>query len=721
MTDSLQQFDKVFFEEVSEHLEEMESLLLDMDENDADPDALNAIFRAAHSIKGGAGIFGFDDISSVTHILENLLDKLRNKELTLTRAMIDAFLSARDLLEVLKDVYEFDEDPVDTSRVTDVCNQLKRLSSDVSLEENKKETSKSIPPPKIERTPVVELTAQEKAEINVLLVEDSKVNQMVANFTLKKLGFEKVSVAEDGQQTLDQLNASVETPFDLILLDCQMPIMDGYEATKEIRLGKAGDVHTDIAIIAMTAMAGEEEKQNCLNAGMDDYLLKPINGPLLEEKINLWSAKITRQPISDPVQIADPVPAEPVQAIDVVKEKQPIVKKAKKRAKQSDAATSIRVNTEKVDQLINQVGELIITQSMLQKLIFDLGLDNNELLSARLNQLESNTRDLQASVMSVRMMPISTVFGRFPRVVRDLSSKLGKKMKLVIEGGETELDKGLIEMLADPLTHLIRNSIDHGIELPEKRLKNNKEEEGTITLSAFYRGGDIVINVEDNGGGINPKNILDKARQNGMKLPDDMSDGDIFQLIFSAGFSTAEVVTDVSGRGVGMDVVKRNISEMGGRIEISSVLGEGSVMSIHLPLTLAIIEGMSVGVGEHVYIIPLTFIVESLQPRSEDLKVLNGDGLLVKVHGEYIPILPLHQFFNIDTEIKKADEGIIVLLEHEDKTIALFVDSLIGQQQVVLKNLETNFRKVPCVSGATIMGDGRVSLILDVPGLVRQC
>ena len=714
MTDSLQQFDKVFFEEVAEHLEEMESLLLDMDENDADPDALDAIFRAAHSIKGGAGIFGFDDISSVTHILENLLDKLRNDELTLTREMIDAFLSARDLLEQLKETHEYKEEPIETSRVKAVCDQLTKLSENKATDTPSKT---AIPPnlePPVSSTPAVTLTLEDKAKMKVLLVEDSKVNQMVANFTLKKLGFEDVEVAEDGQQTLDKLNASLDTPFDLILLDCQMPIMDGYQATKEIRLGNAGDVHTDIAIIAMTAMAGDKEKDNCLQAGMDDYLLKPINGPLLEEKISLWYAKITKQaPVID-TKVEQKIEAEPA-AI-----KKPAAPR-KKRAKQNEQTTSIRVNTDKVDQLINQVGELIITQSMLQKLMVDLGLEDNQILATRLNQLESNTRDLQASVMSVRMMPISTVFGRFPRVIRDLSSKLGKKIKLVIEGEQTELDKGLIEMLADPLTHLIRNSIDHGIEMPADRLAKNKEEEGTIKLAAFYRGGDVVINVEDNGGGINPKNILDKARKNGMELPDNMSDSDIFQLIFSAGFSTAEVVTDVSGRGVGMDVVKRNISEMGGRVEISSVLGEGSVMSIRLPLTLAIIEGMSISVGDQVYIIPLTFIVESLQPKKEDLKILNGTGMVVKIHDEYIPILALHQFFNIDSQIVNPDEGIIVLLEHENKQIALFVDSLIGQQQVVLKNLEHNFKKVPCISGATIMGDGKVSLILDVPGLVNQC
>ncbi len=731
MPDNIQQFGKIFFEEVTEHLDEMESLLLDMSETDVNFDTLDAIFRAAHSIKGGASIFGYDDISSVTHILENLLDRLRKNELVLTKAMIDAFLAARDLLALLKDAHQFDdEEPVPASRVTEICDQLQCLSADPE-DESSAACSANIAEEGAQKeiNKAVELTAAEKATIKVLLVEDSKVNQMVANHTLKKLGFEKINVAEDGQQTLDKLNESLDEPFDLILLDCQMPIMDGYQATKEIRLGKAGKIHTNITIIAMTAMAGEGEKENCLKAGMDDYLLKPINASLLDEKISLWYAKICPQDTQDsthkkPASASEDKNTSTVKIKNIAASKEatpPPAKVIKKRVKKNDAASSIRVNTEKVDLLINQVGELIITQSMLQKLALDLGLENNAMFSERLNQLESNTRDLQASVMSVRMMPISTVFGRFPRVIRDLSTQLNKKIKLIIKGEETEIDKGVIEILADPLTHLIRNSIDHGIEMPAVRLANNKNEQGVIELSALYRGGDVVINVKDNGAGIDAQKILEKARKNGMKLPDKMTDADIFQLIFSAGFSTAEVVTNVSGRGVGMDVVKRNITNMGGRVEISSELGKGTTMSICLPLTLVILEGMSVSVGEHVYIIPLLYIVESLQPEEADIKELNGGSVMVKVHGEYIPVLMLHKFFNIKTDITKVTEGIMVLLEHQSKVIALFVDRLIGQQQVVLKNLEKNFRKVPCVSGATIMGDGRISLILNVGELVNQC
>ncbi|GLS92414.1 chemotaxis protein CheA [Psychromonas marina] len=728
MPDSTQQFDKIFFEEMTEHLEEMESLLLNMQVKDENQDAFDAIFRAAHSIKGGAGIFGFDDISSVTHILESLLDKLRCDELTLTKSMIETFLEANDLLTSLKESHQFnDTDLVSVSRVNKVCEQLKTTAGGLTITDHVVVTS--TPQQTVETTAdeQTELTQQEKENTKILLVEDTKVNQMVATFTLKKLGFSTLEVAEDGQQALDKLNEATDIPFNLILLDCQMPIMDGYQATRAIRKGEASEVNRHVIIIAMTAMAGEKEKQQCLTAGMDDYLIKPIDAKRVDEKIQYWinKRKNTKKAIETDQASSDNNRLQQQDVTEAKIQTQPnTVQKSPKKTtnnKNQHETYSIRVETAKVDQLINQVGELIITQSMLQKLSVDLGLNDNELLATRLSQLENNTRDLQASVMSVRMMPINTVFGRFPRIIRDLSTKLDKDIKLLIEGGQTELDKSLLEMIVDPLTHLIRNSIDHGIESPEVRLKNNKQEQGTITLSAFYRGGDVIVNVDDDGAGIDAVKIEQKARKNGMKLADKMTDNEIFQLIFTAGFSMADKVTDVSGRGVGMDVVKRNITSMGGRVEISSVLGKGSKISIHLPLTLAIIEGMSIAVGEHIYIIPLSFIVESLQPRAEEVQVLNGGQVMVLVHGHYIPVLALHQFFNIETTITQLHQGIVILLEHDSKMIALFVDALVGQQQVVLKNLENNFRKVPSISGATIMGDGKVALILDVADLVQQC
>ncbi|MFY9314953.1 MAG: chemotaxis protein CheW, partial [Burkholderiales bacterium] len=382
-------------------------------------------------------------------------------------------------------------------------------------------------------------------------------------------------------------------------------------------------------------------------------------------------------------------------------------------------ATSIRVGVEKVDQLINLAGELVITQAMLAQTASQLDPVQHEKLLNGLAQLDRNTRDLQESVMSIRMMPISFVFSRFPRVVRDLAGKLNKEVELKTVGETTELDKGLIEKIADPLNHLVRNSIDHGIETPEKRRAAGKPEKGTITLRAFHQGGNIVVEVSDDGAGLSRERILAKARSQGMNVPDSIADQDVWQLIFAAGFSTAEVVTDVSGRGVGMDVVKRNIQALGGSVEIDSTLGAGTRMSIRLPLTLAILDGLSVRVGDELFIIPLNHIVESLQPAAADVKTVRGQGTVVHVRGEYLPVLKSHETFNIPPGAADTGVGIMVILESDGVKKALFVDELVGQHQVVIKSLESNYRRVRGISGATIMGDGKVALIVDAGMLVR--
>jgi two-component system chemotaxis sensor kinase CheA len=375
---------------------------------------------------------------------------------------------------------------------------------------------------------------------------------------------------------------------------------------------------------------------------------------------------------------------------------------------------------EKVDQLINLVGELVITQAMLSQTASSADPVLYEALNNSMAQLERNTRDLQESVMSIRMMPISFVFSRFPRVVRDLASKLNKQVELVTVGENTELDKGLIEKIADPLTHLVRNSLDHGIELPAKRTAAGKPAKGTITLSASHQGGSIVIEVTDDGAGLNREKILSKAIERGLPASETMSDNEVWMLIFEPGFSTADVVTDVSGRGVGMDVVRRNIGEMGGNVEIESVTGIGSKMIVRLPLTLAILDGMTVALGDSVFVVPLNLIVETLQPEADDIKSITGQGQVVNVRGEYLPLIALHKIFNMEPQFEDPTKGVLVMIEDKGKKAALFVDSLVGQQQVVIKSLETNYRKVPGVSGATIMGDGRVALIIDVPALIRM-
>jgi two-component system chemotaxis sensor kinase CheA len=386
---------------------------------------------------------------------------------------------------------------------------------------------------------------------------------------------------------------------------------------------------------------------------------------------------------------------------------------------QPEAAT-IRVAISKVDQLINLVGELVITQAMLAQNSRALDPAVYQQLLTGLTDLDRNTRDLQESVMSIRMIPMSIVFSRFPRMLRDLASKLGKKVDFVTQGEATELDKGLVEKITDPLTHLVRNSCDHGIESPQERVLAGKPETGTITLSAAHQGGSIVIEVRDDGKGMSRQKILAKARERGLDVSDQMSDADVWQLIFAPGFSTAEVVTDVSGRGVGMDVVKRNIASLNGTVEIDSSEGYGMKVSVRLPLTLAIMDGMSVGVGNEVYILPLSSVVESFQVRSDAVSTVGQGAQLVKVRDEYMPVIELEKVFQVPRYDSDKTSDIMVVIEADGCRVVLLVDELLGQQQVVVKNLESNYRKVPNVSGATILGDGKVALILDTGALVRR-
>jgi two-component system, chemotaxis family, sensor kinase CheA len=383
--------------------------------------------------------------------------------------------------------------------------------------------------------------------------------------------------------------------------------------------------------------------------------------------------------------------------------------------------TSIRVDTDKIDKLINLVGELVITQSMLSDLSARFEMSQMTVLLERMAQLEHNTREIQERVMGIRMLPIGTAFSRFPRLVRDLSAKAGKKIQLVLSGEETELDKTVIESIGDPLTHLVRNSADHGLEMPEERLDNNKPELGTIRLNAFHSGGSICVTVEDDGRGLNRDKILAKAIKQGLIAEHEkLTDDQIWPLIFKPGFSTAEKVTDVSGRGVGMDVVKRNIEGLGGAVSIKTVLGKGTIFTLKLPLTLAIIEGMTVRVGKETYIVPLLSILESMRPKAGAIKTVVGKGELLDVRNTYLPMMRLYDVFSLQPEYIDPTKAILMILETEGEQVAVMVDEILGQQQVVIKSMEQNFRKIDGIAGATILGDGTVGFILDVRGLIEM-
>jgi two-component system chemotaxis sensor kinase CheA len=724
MTIDISQFYQVFFDEAEELLAEMERLLLAVDVDAPDAEDLNAIFRTAHSIKGGASTFGLTDMTEVTHILESLLDRIRKGEMTLTSEHVDAFLAAKDILKMQLDGHR-KGDKVDQDAVADVRMMLQSLSQDpvaalapVAPGFHSASSDRPVVHHEGGRRYRLELPSMEQREMHALAAEMG----LLGHVAMTPLAGGRSAMIVTTHESLDDLIAICSFVID----------------PADIKVSEAPALTPEQAALEQAERAKVEDDQgygffdpvepgaSAQDAGDPGYgFFQPIEqirqdaGAAMDDARGYGFFQPLEQ-IHANANIA-PTPAGEAVVVEVEAEKKPAHKKDDKAAAAPGAeSSSIRVSIEKVDQLINLIGELVITQAMIEQRADSLDPMQHERLLNSVSQLTRNTRDLQEAVMSIRMMPMDFVFSRFPRMVRDLAHKLGKKIDFITNGAATELDKGLIERIVDPLTHLVRNSIDHGIEMPATRVAAGKSEAGRLFLSASHAGGNIIIEVSDDGGGLNRERILAKAAQQGMAVSENMSDAEVWQLIFAPGFSTADVVTDVSGRGVGMDVVKRNIAAMGGSVDIRSAKGFGTTISISLPLTLAILDGMSIRVGDEVYILPLGFVIESLQPAPEDVKDISGKGKVVKVRGEYLPLIPLHQMFDIVPRVSDPCEGIVVILETEGRKAALFVDDLVGQQQVVVKNLESNYRKVTGISGATILGDGGVSLILDVAALIRS-
>lgn len=769
MTVDMSQFYEVFFDEAEELLAEAEHLLLGIDVESPDIEQLNAIFRAAHSIKGGAATFGFMDMTEITHVLENLLDKIRKNEMALTTEHVDAFLAAKDVIKMQVDGHRHGSD-VNAEQVSDVAMMLKSLSEGKAAvaaapveAAASVEAAPAAAPAAPMAKPALTITDEEKAkgmtlyDVGLPTVTEKDLANLKDELAL--LG--EVAVYERSENVHAVLVKTDSSADDIVsicsfIVDADALVIqvagDTASASAPAAVEAAPVAAAPVAAAPVAAEADlgygffDDEPVVTTDGKADDgkvkvaeemgYGLFASNGEEQQEEGYGFFAPFKPHPDAPKAQMigddnaaaamakakaeaaATPVAAAPQEERRQQQGRRETDKPA--AAAQSAESTSIRVGIEKVDQLINLVGELVITQAMIEQRVNALDPVDNEALINSVGQLTRNTRDLQESVMSIRMMPMDFVFSRFPRMVRDLAGKLGKKVEFVTSGATTELDKSLIERIVDPLTHLVRNSVDHGIEKPEVRREMGKPESGTLTLSAAHKGGSIVIEVTDDGGGLNRDKILAKAASNGLPVNESMTDNEVFSLIFAPGFSTAEVVTDVSGRGVGMDVVKRNITSMGGHIEIRSALGYGTTISISLPLTLAILDGMSVSLGKSVYVVPLNLIVETLQPRAEDLKTVTGEGLMVHVRGEYLPIIALHALFNHPTQITNPTDGVLLILEADGKKSALFVDRLVGQQQVVIKSLETNFKRIPGVSGATIMGDGSVALILDVPAIIQM-
>ena len=652
MNMDMQRFHATFFEESREGLDAMEAGLLSLEEGNRDPEVINSVFRAAHSIKGGAATFGFEVIAGVTHVLETLLDELRSGKRAVEGAGIDAMLGSVDVLRALLREVEHGQ-AADPDAVHAVKTRLQEVLAGTSQPAAAAPATDAGAEPdgwQIGFTPAPSLFMSGNDPLRIIRELEHLGPLQIAARLQRLPGFEQIDPLEaylawDLGLIGKVPRSAIEDTFAWVVDDCEL----------DIRPMQVDAPPPSLAVEA---------------------------------------------PPSAPPAAATAAGATPASAAH------------------QDAETSIRVSVDKVDALINLVGELVITQAMLKQVSGGLDPAHAERLSAGLDLLERNTRDLQEAVIGVRMLPVDAVFRRFPRLVRDLSSRLGKHVRLRTVGEGTELDKGLIEKIADPLVHLVRNSIDHGLEMPDVRREAGKDETGTITLAASHQGGHIVIEVSDDGRGLNRAKILAKAAERGLTVPENPTDSQVWDLIFQPGFSTADAVTDLSGRGVGMDVVRRNIQALGGEVQVESAAGSGTRTLIRLPLTLAILDGMTVSAGGETLILPLAYVLEALQPQAEDVRSVAGEGRVLRVRGEYLPILSLNEYYGYAA--KPGSDPLVVVVEGDGQKIALEVDELVGQQQVVVKNIENNYRRIAGVSGATILGDGRVALIVDVGGLVRS-
>ena len=693
----LTQFHQVFFEEAGENLETMEQLLVDIDLEAADDEELNAIFRCAHSVKGGAATFGFTEVAELTHQMETLLDKLRRHELAPSPAMVDVLLRSGDALKALLARQRSGGGEAGNNGA--LIAEIRALAEGGSAPAGAKPASSSATPATRAAAPATAAAA--------------------------------AAPAPAGQRVLELTVGPCPEPHPAdLLIELFSEVID-LGSIEPLDAGRAAD---GMRRFKVTTSSSDDDLLDLFSfhVSRETARLAPL-GPGYGFHAGSPGAPAAEAAAKSPSDYGffDGAPGAPEEshvadgaaAPSVAKATAPAAARPAGNAAGAIAAageTTLRVSVEKIDQLINLVGELVITQAMLAQNSTGLDTAQHQQLLAGLTDLERNTRDLQESVMSIRMIPMSAVFNRFPRMLRDLASKLGKKVDFVTVGEATELDKGMVEKITDPLTHLVRNSCDHGVEMPAERKARGKSENGTITLAASHQGGQVVIEVRDDGKGLDRARLIAKAREKGIDAPDSMSDSDVWNLIFAPGFSTADVVTDVSGRGVGMDVVKKNITALGGTVEITSAHGYGMSVKVRLPLTLAIMDGMSIGVADECYILPLSSVVESFQIEPARVKTVAGSGRVVEVRGEYLPVLDMEQVFDLPRREGRRADPLMVVVQSEGQRLALMVDSLLGQQQVVVKNLESNYRKVPNVSGATIMGNGRVALIVDVGSLVRS-
>jgi two-component system chemotaxis sensor kinase CheA len=659
---------QLFFDEAADLLRDFEEGLLQLEQAPTDPEVLNRIFRSAHTLKGNSGMLGFDAIAQFTHVLEDLLMRLRAGELVVTRPIMDSLLAAADVLRLLVERAR-DGDETEVERLEETLKTLQAHASRAPTAPHHRAPEASASPSvyTIRFAPPPDLL---RRRLDPLRIVES----------LEELGgLVRVEPGLDSLPPLGELNP--ETAY--LSFTCWLRSREPRE-----RIEAHFEFVNDPAAVRVEAC--------------------PDAPPVAEEKGDGTPAGLEAGGRRDQ---SVPGPGRPTGT----------ERRAGAQEQRLTEPTTIRVATEKVDRLINLVGELVITQSIVAQVVAGFTPERLGQLQEAVAQMDRHARELQERVMAVRMLPIRTLFRRFPRLVRDLAQAQGKEVLLVSRGEETELDKSVIEQIVDPLTHLVRNAVDHGVEPPEARRRMGKPEVGRLSLKAYQQGGNIYIEVADDGAGLDRERILTKAAEAGLLAPDEplpATDEQVFALIFRPGLSTAEAVTEVSGRGVGMDVVRRNVEAVGGSITIQSEPGQGTTFRIKLPLTLAILDGQTLEVGGEVYILPLVSILESVQPSRGGVHRVLGQGEAVTIRNQIIPLLRLHRLFSVRPRNEDPTRGLVVIAEHEGRKVALLVDELGGQQQVVIKSLESNFQKVPGVAGATILGDGRVALILDVPGLV---
>jgi two-component system chemotaxis sensor kinase CheA len=687
MSIDLSQFHQVFFEESFEGLQLMESSLLELDCDSVDSETINSIFRAAHSIKGSSSTFGFSGLAEFTHVLETLLDQVREGSRQLIPDHVDLLLQSVDCLRGMLTALQAEEvfDTDQSNALITAFNNILAGKASVAQES---------------------LVEAGDTPAEVVVKENSTADLVTWKITFNP----EINLLRTGNEPLRMFRELAELG--------ELQVETSIEKLPELTAMNSEECYLSWELI-LTTQKPKSEIDEIFEWVMDDSDIT------ISATAGLFSDVASTPTDVSPEGIHKAADATVVkQSEEAVASTTAAPKKADQPAKDSPKAsesTSIRVSIEKIDSLVNLVGELVITQSMLGQLGSEFDMGKLIKLQEGLAQLEHNTRELQESVMRIRMLPISFTFSRFPRMVRDLSKQLGKKIDLKLSGENTELDKTVMEKIGDPLVHLVRNALDHGLESPEDRLAAGKSETGTITLNAFHQSGNIMIELTDDGKGLNREKILEKAIANGIVNENEsLSDEQIQELIFQPGFSTADQVTDVSGRGVGMDVVRRNILELNGGIDVRSVEGEGSTFTIRLPLTLAILDGQLIDVGKQTYIVPLVSIVESLQPDMSLINHVAGGCDVFRLRDEYIPIVKLWEVFGVEPINRDLSKSLLVVVEVGASKVALVVDDLLGQQQVVIKSMETNYKKVDGISGATILGDGTVSLILDVTDLIHM-